>query len=104
MEAQKLINKVNGIDVDILQATVSNIQDDPDLAKCKFHIKNKWINANHNRSLISSFYGAKQEISHKETFELDADDMKVLNDLDEGFRVSWLFEEDRGISFESVCG
>jgi len=83
MEAQKLINKINGINLDILQNTVSNIQDDPDLSKCKFHIKNKWINGNRNRSLVSSFYGAKQEIQHKQTFELDSDEPEILagNDL-----------------------
>lgn len=78
MATQQTINKVNGVDTDILQTTVSNIKQDPDLAKCKFHIRNRWIDGNHNRSIISSFYGAKQENEHQRTFELDSDEPPVL--------------------------
>ena len=78
MEAQKTINEINGVDLDVLKATISNIQKDPELAKCKFHIKNKWINGTHNRSLVNSFFGAKQEIEHEETFELDSDEPLIL--------------------------
>ncbi|MHC4488748.1 MAG: OsmC family protein [Planctomycetota bacterium] len=78
MAEQQTINKVNGVDVDVLQTTVSNIKQDPDLAKCRFHIKNKWMDGNHNRTTIASFYGAKQENEHQQTFELDADEPPVL--------------------------
>ena len=78
MAGQKTITKINGVDVDVLQTTVSNIQQDPDLAKCKFHIQNKWIDGNHNRTVVTSFYGCKQENEHQQTFELDADEPPVL--------------------------
>lgn len=78
MQAEQTINIVNGVDVDVLKTTVSNIQQDPDLAKCRFHIRNKWLDGNHNRSTITSFYGAKQENDHKQAFELDADEPPVL--------------------------
>lgn len=83
MATQTTINKVNGIDLNTLKNTIDNIKKDPELAKCKFHINNKWINANHNRSLIRSFYGAKQEMQHKQTFEIDADEPPILagNDM-----------------------
>ena len=84
MQTEQTVNKVNGVDVDVLQTTVSNIQQDPDLAKCKFHIKNKWLDANHNRSTITSFYGARQENEHKQPFELDADEPPILAGADEG--------------------
>lgn len=83
MAEQKTINEVNGVDVDVLQTTVSNIKQDPDLAKCRFHVKNKWIDGNHNRTTITSFYGAKQENTHQQTFELDADEPPVLAGQDE---------------------
>jgi uncharacterized OsmC-like protein len=83
MAEQKTINEVNGVDVDVLQTTVSNIKQDPDLAKCRFHVKNKWIDGNHNRTTITSFYGAKQENAHQQTFELDADEPPVLAGQDE---------------------
>ncbi|MHC4557038.1 MAG: OsmC family protein [Planctomycetota bacterium] len=83
MALEQTINKVNGVDVDVIQTTVSNIQQDPDLAKCRFHIRNKWIEGNHNRTTITSFYGAKQENDHKQPFELDADEPPVLAGHDE---------------------
>lgn len=78
MAEQETINKVNGVDIDVLQTTVNNIKQDPDLGKCRFHVQNKWIDGNHNRTTITSFYGAKQENEHKQTFELDADEPPVL--------------------------
>jgi len=78
MEAQKTINMVNGVNLDVLQTTINNIQQDPELAKCRFHITNKWISGTHNRSLASSFYGAKQEIQHESTLELNSDEPTIL--------------------------
>jgi len=78
MATQTTINEVNGVDLDVLQTTVKNIQKDPDLAKCRFHIRNEWLVGNHNRSTITSFYGCKQENEHAQTFTLDADEPPVL--------------------------
>jgi uncharacterized OsmC-like protein len=83
MAEQQTINKVNGVDVDVLQTTVGNIKQDPELGKCRFHVRNKWIDANHNRTTISSFYGARQENEHQQTFELDADEPPVLAGRDQ---------------------
>jgi uncharacterized OsmC-like protein len=78
MAEQQTINKINGVDVEVLQTTVNNIKQDPDLAKCRFHVQNKWIAGNHNRTTITSFYGAKQENQHSQTFDLDADEPPIL--------------------------
>lgn len=78
MATQTTIHEVNGIDIDVLQTTVNNIQNDPELAKCKFHVRNQWLGGNHNRTTITSFYGAKQENEHEHPFELDADEPPVL--------------------------
>jgi uncharacterized OsmC-like protein len=78
MTEQQTINKINGVDVDILQNTVCNIKQDSDLGKCRFHVRNKWIDGNHNRTTIKSFFGAKQENEHQQTFELDADEPPIL--------------------------
>ncbi len=77
------INLVNGVDMDALGSTVSAIQGRPELGESRFHIHNKWIKGGHNRSSITDFYGAGQNIPHKQTFELDADEPAVLgsNDL-----------------------
>jgi len=76
--------RVNGIDLSVLKQTIGAIQEDPELAKCRFRARNKWIDANHNRTRISGFYGAKQEISHKHEFELHADEPALLAGQDEG--------------------
>jgi len=76
--------RVNGINLDILNETVSAIQEDPDLGKCKFRARNKWIGGNHNCTTISGFYGAKQEMTHKQAFELHADEPPILAGEDEG--------------------
>jgi len=77
------VKRVNGINLDILNETVSAIQNDPELGKCKFRARNKWIDGNHNCTTISGFYGAKQEMTHKQDFELHADEPPVLAGEDE---------------------
>jgi uncharacterized OsmC-like protein len=84
MAEQQTINKVNGIDMDALQSTVNAILQEPDLGKCKFRVSNKWIGGNHNCSTITGFYAAKQEIAHKQQFELHADEPPILAGQDQG--------------------
>ena len=83
MAELKTINSVNGIDIDVLQNTVNAIQEEPELGKCRFHVTNKWLGANHNCTTVSSFYGAKQEIAHKQSFELHADEPAILAGQDQ---------------------
>jgi uncharacterized OsmC-like protein len=84
MATQQALNVVNGIDIDTLQGTVSAIEKDPELGRCKFRATNKWLDANHNRSTITGFYGAKQEMTHKQAFELHADEPPILAGQDQG--------------------
>ena len=78
MTTEENVNRVNGINLNVLKETVSAIQGDPELGKCKFRARNKWIDANHNCTTISGFYGAKQEMTHKQEFELHADEPPIL--------------------------
>lgn len=75
---------INGVDVSKLESTVNAIQADPDLAKFKFRLDNKWINGGHNHSTVGKFFGAKQENSHLRKLELDADEPPVLVGTDLG--------------------
>ena len=75
---------INGIEIDTLKATIGAIQAEPDLGDCRFRATNKWLNGNHNRSTVTGFYGAKQEIAHKQTFMMDADEPAILAGNDEG--------------------
>lgn len=84
MATEKNSNRVNGINLNVLKETVQAIQKDPDLGKCHFHAHNKWIDAAHNTTTVSGFYGAKQEHAHKQPFELHADEPLILAGNDDG--------------------
>ena len=75
---------VNGIHMETLQGTVNAIEQEPELGACKFRARNKWLGGNHNCTTVTGFYGAKQEIAHKQPFELHADEPPILAGHDEG--------------------
>ena len=75
---------VNGIDLDTLTGTVQAIDQEPELGACKFRARNTWLGGNHNCTSVSGFYGAKQEIAHKQVFELHADEPPILAGQDDG--------------------
>ena len=75
---------INGIHMETLQGTVNAIEQEPELGQCKFRARNKWLGGNHNRTTITGFYGAKQEIAHKQVFELHADEPPILAGNDAG--------------------
>jgi len=64
--------------------SLSAIQHDPELGKCKFRVSNKCVGANHNCTTVTGFYGAKQEITHRQPFELHADEPPILAGEDQG--------------------
>ena len=72
MATVETIDRVNGINLTVLKETVDAIQADAELGKCHFRATNKWLDGSHNSTSIKDFYGAKQEQSHKHTFELYA--------------------------------
>lgn len=75
---------VNGIDVDVLMGTVNAIKADPGLGACHFRASNAWLAGSHNRSTVTGFYGARQEIAHAQTFTMDADEPAILAGADQG--------------------
>ena len=74
MAEQQTVSKVNGIDLDVLQDAVHAIELNPELGKCRFRASNKWMSGTHNRTRIVDFFGAKQEMRHKQPFEFEADE------------------------------
>jgi uncharacterized OsmC-like protein len=75
---------LNGVNVETVNSLVNAIEENPELAKCKFRLRNKWINCGHNHSTVGKFYAANQEHSHLKTFELDADEPPILAGEDIG--------------------
>jgi uncharacterized OsmC-like protein len=68
----------NGVDVPRLFATLDAVKDQNEIAKFQFRAANTWVNGTHSRSQISGFYGAMQEMEHKNVTVLDADHPAVL--------------------------
>jgi uncharacterized OsmC-like protein len=77
-------NFVNGIDVSALGATVQAIDQQPELGACRFRASNTWLGGNQNCTKITGFYGARQEILHRQVFELQADEPPILAGHDQG--------------------
>lgn len=75
---------VNGIEVAVLQETVDAIAADPELGQCRFRASNQWLGGAHNRTTVKGFYGAKQEMAHKQVFEMHADEPPILAGGDDG--------------------
>jgi uncharacterized OsmC-like protein len=75
---------INGVDVDTLMGTVNAIKGDAGLGACRFRASNTWLSGNHNRSTVSGFHGARQEIAHRQTFTMDADEPAILAGNDAG--------------------
>lgn len=78
-------NRLNGVDVPTLFATLDAVKAQPELAKFQFRASNRWIEGTHNQSEIRGFYGAGQEFtSRTRTFVFDADHPAVLVGTDQG--------------------
>ena len=83
-EATNDSSTVNGVQLETLQATVDAIAQDPELGQCRFRARNRWLGGNQNCTTITGFYGAKQEIAHKQQFTLHADEPPILAGQDAG--------------------
>jgi len=78
MAAEKSVNRMNGIDLNVLRETIGAIQQNPALGACRFRARNAWLGGTRNCSTISDFHGAGQEMVHAEPFTLNADEPGVL--------------------------
>jgi uncharacterized OsmC-like protein len=78
MSTGTTVRSINGIDLNVLAETVGAIQDDPELGQCKFRVRNKWIEGNQNCSVVSDYYGACKENTHKQAYEVHADEPPLL--------------------------
>ena len=75
---------VNGVEVQKLFDTIDAVKSIPGIAKFKFRIRNEWLDAGHNRSTISEYHGAQQDLSRAVPFILDADEPPILLGKDKG--------------------
>ena len=74
----------NGVDTEMLFATLDAVKGQPELAQFQFRARNHWVSGTHSRGRIQSFYGAGQELTHGQEFTFDADHPTVLVGNDNG--------------------
>ena len=72
------IPPMNGVDRAALFATIDAVKADPAIAEFRFRLRNRWIDGSENRSRVTDYYGAKQEMRYPQAFELVADEPPVL--------------------------
>lgn len=74
----------NGVNVTKLGQTIQAIKKNPDIAQFKFRARNQWDIGGHNEATVDTFYGACQELEHKQPFVMEADEPPVLLGEDNG--------------------
>jgi len=75
---------LNGVNVTKLKQTVEAIRSQPEIAQFKFRARNEWDNGGHNQATVHEFFGACQEMEHKQSFLMHADEPPVLLGEDNG--------------------
>ncbi|MCI0746052.1 MAG: OsmC family protein [Verrucomicrobia subdivision 3 bacterium] len=75
---------LNGVNVTRLVQTIGAIKKNTEIAEFKFRARNEWNIGGHNQATIEGFYGACQEMAHKQPFTFDADEPAVLLGEDNG--------------------
>jgi uncharacterized OsmC-like protein len=68
----------NGVDVPALFATLDAVRDTPQIAKFQFRVRNAWLGGTHSRSEYADFYGAMQELQHRNVTAVESDHPVVL--------------------------
>lgn len=68
----------NGVDTARLFATLDAVKAQPEAARFRFAVSNRWISGTHNRNEISTFFGVGAEQQHAEAFAIEADHPAVL--------------------------
>ncbi|MGD9372030.1 MAG: hypothetical protein PVF14_11475 [Desulfobacterales bacterium] len=66
-----------------MERLINDVKKTPELAKSKFRANNEWLNGGHNRTTVTGFYSAGQEISHTQRFVLEADELPILAGKDQ---------------------
>ncbi len=75
---------INGLDTGAFKNTIGEIKKNPQLAECKFRVRNQWQSCDDNRSEAHDFYAAGAERKHKNVFKFRAGEPELLAGKDEG--------------------
>jgi uncharacterized OsmC-like protein len=84
MTMQVISQTTNGVSVENLVKTIQAVKGNPEIARFRFNVSNRWIGGGHNRSQVEGFRGALEDHRHAQTFTMDAGEPPVLLGNDEG--------------------
>ena len=68
----------NGVDVPTLYATLDAVTGTPAIAAFQFRAQNTWQSGTHSRTTFSDFFGAMQEMQHRDVTVVESDHPEVL--------------------------
>lgn len=74
----------NGVDTETLFATLDAVKANPEIAGFQFRAENTWLSGTNSRSRFSGFYGAMQEMAHRNETVVESDHPEVLVGADNG--------------------
>ncbi len=74
----------NGVDTATLFATLNAVKAQPEIAAFQFRAHNRWVSGTHSQGRFSDFYGAGQEMRHRDETVIDADHPTILVGSDNG--------------------
>ena len=81
----------NGVDTNVLFATLDAVREAPEAANFQFRVCNRWISGTHSRGSIHGYYGVGEEREHAHRYTADVDHPTVLVGTDKGpTPVEWL--------------
>src|SRR3954453_2424532 len=70
--------QINGVDVPTLFATLDAVRAQNEIAAFRFRASNTWVRGTHSRSTYSGFFGAGQEMQHRNETVVESDHPEVL--------------------------
>ena len=68
----------NGVDTATLFATIDAVKANNEIADFQFRATNTWVSGTNSCSTLHGFYGAMQEMTHKQPYSYEADHPAVL--------------------------
>lgn len=83
--AEKTMNVINGINIDVLNQAKEELRQNAELAQFKFIATNKWQNSMHSRATLQEFYQAgNKDETRQSPLNFDLDEPQALLGEDKG--------------------
>jgi uncharacterized OsmC-like protein len=82
---QRELKNVNGLDAEELSGIMDTLRNNPEAARLRHRIHNRWMGGTHSRTLVDGFWlGGKEDRTRTKKFELDSGEPAPLLGEDDG--------------------